>query len=167
MFNQTMLLLSSLIIMGAGDPQHNAPTTSQAEAAVETAVKWTTVNDRRIDVPKFVREQSGKAKTTGERVIVYVGAKWCEPCLRFKKAVKHGRLEKQLSGLHFLEFDLDLHRTSLESARYQSRMIPLFCLPNHQTGESSGQCIEGSVKGPGAIGNIVPRLNKLLQSGEN
>ena len=166
MFNQTMMLLSSLMIMGIGEPGVPA-TKAELREASETPVKWTVAQDHRVDVAKFVREESKAAEKAGVTPIVYVGAKWCEPCLRFKKAVKRGRLKKELAGLHFLEFDLDLHRTSLESARYQSRMIPLFCLPDHQTGESSGQCMQGSVKGPGAIANIVPRLNKLLQSGAN
>ena len=44
-------------------------------------------------------------------------------------------------------------------------MIPLFCLPVLEKGTSSGKCIQGSVKGPGAVGNLVPRLKQLLASG--
>ena len=61
----------------------------------------------------------------------------------------------------FVEFDLDQDRDALASAGYASRMIPLFALPD-AAGRGTEQRISGSIKGPGATANILPRLDKLL-----
>ena len=131
-----------------------------ATLSTETAnegVAWTQVDTELVDIPATL---AGLSKS--ENTVVYVGAKWCEPCKRFKSAAKAGKLDRALPGTRFVEFDLDRQRSSLEVAGYQSRMIPLFCLPDPDTGRNSGECIQGSVKGPGAIGNLVPRLQSLL-----
>ena len=162
-FKQTMALLISLMAMEADS--HSKQGSGIATMEKRGGVGWTTYTDSRVDVSRVITEQGKEIDKVGQTPIVYVGATWCEPCLRFKQAVKTRRLDDQLTGLHFLEFDLDRHRGGLESARYQSRMIPLFCIPNLQTGESTGRCMQGSVKGPGAIENIVPRLKELLADG--
>ena len=130
-------------------------------------VSWTPPGAPQVNVKASILEESTRALDLGRQPIVYVGAKWCEPCERFKAAVKARKLDRPLANLHFIEFDLDIHRDGLQLAGYQSRMIPLFCLPNPATGTSSGQCIQGSVKGPGAVGNLLPRLKQLLASGAN
>ncbi|MCA9628348.1 MAG: thioredoxin family protein [Myxococcales bacterium] len=120
------------------------------------------------DVASFVRDkleeantaqQAGKAGYT--RVVVYVGATWCEPCQYFHHAVTEGKLDRELDGVTFLEFDLDQDRDALASAGYASRMIPLFALPD-ASGRGTDQRISGSIKGPGATANITPRLHSLL-----
>ena len=125
-----------------------------------SGISWTKVDTNPVDIPAFLQKVSDE-----ETVVLYVGAKWCEPCVRFKRAVQAGKLNALLDGVHFVEFDLDRQRSSLEVAGYQSRMIPLFCLPDGETGQNSGNCISGSVKGPGAIGNLVPRLQTMLGRG--
>ena len=45
---------------------------------------------------------------------------------------------------------------------YASEMIPLFALPAAD-GKASGKAIQGSIKGDGAVGNLVPRLIELLR----
>jgi hypothetical protein len=96
-------------------------------------------------------------------VVVYVGAKWCEPCERFKEALKSGALDAAFPRLRMLEADLDQHRDRLLSAGCDSRMIPLIALL-----EPDGRCgprrLEGSVKGPGAVDNLRPRLAELLST---
>jgi thiol-disulfide isomerase/thioredoxin len=94
-------------------------------------------------------------------LLVYVGASWCEPCRRFHEAASAGKLDAQLGGLRLLEFDLDRDEPRLRAAGYVSQLIPLFAVPGPD-GRASGRQIEGSIKGDGAVGQILPRLQALL-----
>jgi len=113
------------------------------------------------DVQEIVQRELSRAKVEGRRLLVYVGATWCEPCKRFHDAAKAGQLDSVFPGLRLLEFDLDRDQDRLSRAGYSSRMIPLFALPRAD-GTGSGEQIEGSIKGPGAVDQITPRLRALL-----
>ena len=80
----------------------------------------------------------------------------------FKTALKSGQLDGAFPNLRLLDFDRSRDEKRLEKAGYLSRLLPLFAIPD-KSGKASGKQIEGSIKGPGAIGNIVPRLRRLLQ----
>lgn len=97
----------------------------------------------------------------GRDVVVYVGAAWCEPCRHFKDALHRGGLDAALPRLTVLEYDLDRDGARLEAAGYTSQMIPLFMRPGPD-GRGSPRFIEGSIKGEGAVAEIVPRLRALL-----
>ncbi len=113
------------------------------------------------DVAALVLREMDKAKREGKRVLVYEGATWCEPCRRFHEAAAAGRLDAELSTLRLLEFDADRDNERLAVAGYVSRFIPMFALPKPD-GNFSGRLIEGSVKGDGAVDEMVPRLRGLL-----
>ena len=113
------------------------------------------------DVKEIVQRAFARARGDGHRVLVYVGATWCEPCQRFHEAAKAGKLDEAFPGLRLVEFDLDRDRDRLVSAGYVSTMIPLIALPRAD-GAASGEQIEGSIKGPGAVDQIRPRLQALL-----
>ena len=103
--------------------------------------------------------------TDGRKLVVYVGATWCEPCLRFQSALKAGSLHAAFPKVRFLELDADRHARPVRDANCQSDFIPLFAVP-----DPSGQCsasarIAGGVKGDGAVANLVPRLQALLAGG--
>jgi len=111
----------------------------------------------------FLKEQMTSARGAGERVLVYVGATWCEPCERFHEAVEAGELDELLVGTRFVEFDADRHTELLGEAGYTFRMIPLIAQPNAEGG-ASGRQLAGSIKGPEAVQrNLVPRLKALLE----
>lgn len=111
---------------------------------------------------QFVQQHVEEADASGMRVLVYVGATWCEPCQRFHKALESGELDEALAGTKFIEFDADRDRAELRAAGYASKYIPLFSVPD-QSGHASGHAIEGSIKGDGAVRqNLVPRLLALL-----
>lgn len=112
-------------------------------------------------VHEIVRAQMAEAKADSERVVVYVGASWCEPCTRFHRALEAGELEDRLEGVRFLEFDVDRDRGRLAQAGYSSRLIPLFAVPGPD-GRGSDQKIEGGVKGDRAVDHILARLEPLL-----
>lgn len=107
------------------------------------------------DVAALVR-----AQPTDERLVVYVGASWCEPCTRFHDAAARGELDTQLGGTRFLIFDRDRDAQALDAAGYRSSYIPLFALANPDG--TRAKAIEGGIKGDGAVGQLVPRLRALL-----
>jgi hypothetical protein len=113
------------------------------------------------EVASIVNGEIRRATTDGRKVLVYVGATWCEPCQRFHKAAASGKLDAAFPGLRLIEFDSDRDGERLASAGYVSRFIPLFARPGTD-GRSSGRQIEGSIKGDGAVDEIAPRLRDLL-----
>lgn len=113
------------------------------------------------DVRGVVREALSEAADERRRVVVYVGASWCEPCQRFHEAAARGELDSTFPNLTLLEFDLDRDRERLGLAGYAPKYIPLFALPAPDGGASSKQ-VEGGIKGEGAVAFMAPRLKELL-----
>jgi len=114
------------------------------------------------DVAVYVRGALVNAEQAHKRLLVYVGASWCEPCRRFHDAAAAGQLDEAFGSLRVLVFDADRDKDALQRAGYVSNRIPLFALPRPD-GTSSGKQIEGSIKGEGAVAEITPRLQTLLQ----
>ncbi len=156
-------IFPALLLAGLVFGLSTASAQEKSQRAPRTGLQWKTAPKNLSYIPPYVAEEVDNAKTSGAHVIVYVGAVWCEPCMRFKKAVKEGKLDRTFPQLRFLEFDRDQYQDELEVAGYASKMIPLFCVPE-PTGKASKHCIQGSIKGPGAVGNIVPRLKALLST---
>jgi hypothetical protein len=114
------------------------------------------------EVAPVVQQELARAQHDGRDLLVYVGARWCEPCRRFHDAAAHGALDRDFPTLRLLEFDLDRDAARLQAAGYTSRLIPLFARPE-PSGRSSAARIEGSVKGSEAVANLTPRLRQLLR----
>ncbi|HEY1692354.1 MAG TPA: thioredoxin family protein [Polyangiaceae bacterium] len=114
------------------------------------------------DVDAIVRAAMGKASAEKRRVVVYVGATWCEPCQRFHHAAEKGELDDTFPDVDFLAFDADHDHERLAVAGYTSHYIPLFALPQAD-GHASGMQIEGGIKGDGAVRQIAPRLQHMLE----
>lgn len=115
-------------------------------------------------VAEFVQRAAKEASAEKRRLVVYVGATWCEPCRRFHDALKRGELNAALAGVRFLEFDHDVHQEGLRAAGYLSRFVPLFALPGPD-GRATENLHQGAIKGPGAVDFIVPRLTEMLRRG--
>lgn len=113
------------------------------------------------DVDTVVKEARARELRDGRKLVVYVGAVWCEPCQHFHKAAAAGKLDADFPALTLLEFDLDKDKERLDKAGYASELIPLFVKPNVD-GRASPRRFEGSIKGDGAVANITPRLRELL-----
>lgn len=113
-------------------------------------------------VEQLVQQHVEEADASGQRVLVYVGATWCQPCRRFHQALASGQLDAPLAGTKFVEFDWDRDREELRQAGYDPKYIPLFSVPD-QSGHASGRAIEGAVEGGGGLREtLVPRLLALL-----
>src|SRR5580692_10203466 len=112
------------------------------------------------DVDAIVRAAMAAAIAERRRVVVYVGATWCEPCQRFHHAVERGELDATFPDVDLVTFDADRDSERLASAGYVSRLIPLLALPGPD-GRASGKQVEGGIKGEGAVAYIAPRLEKM------
>jgi len=113
------------------------------------------------DVPTLVKLELARAARDHRQLLVYVGATWCEPCRRFHEAAAQHKLDRDFPSLRLLEFDDDRDAARLAMAGYSGHYIPMFAKPGPD-GRGTGRQIEGSVKGDGAVTEIVPRLRSLL-----
>lgn len=111
-----------------------------------------------MDVATIMRAEAASAPGP---VLVYVGAPWCEPCTYFHAAAERGELDADFGDLTLVEFNRDSDKARLDDAGYASDYIPLFAVPGPD-GRASGRSIEGSIKGPGAVPQIRPRLKALI-----
>ncbi len=115
------------------------------------------------DLPAAVRDEMTRAAAERRRVVVYVGAEWCEPCSKFLRAAENGELNRAFGDVTLLRFDSERDRDRLRAAGYTSRYIPLLVLPTAD-GTSSGKQIEGGITGDGAVAEIAGRLKDLLEN---
>jgi hypothetical protein len=115
----------------------------------------------RQEVAMVVRVALAGAVAEKRRLVVYVGAEWCEPCTRFRRAAASGALDATFGEVTLLAFDWERDGARLTAAGYASHYIPLFALPA-QDGTSSQKRIEGGIKGAHAVDEIVPRLRALI-----
>jgi hypothetical protein len=140
----------------------SAPTASRSQP--EAAAPGLHIEDAAPggEVDAVVRKALASASARRRRVVVYVGAVWCEPCQRFHRAAQNGELDSQFPDLDILAFDADRDGERLAAAGYAwKKYIPLFALPADD-GRASGKQVEGGIKGEGAVSYLVPRLQALL-----
>ncbi len=151
-----IITLAASGVLGTSGCERQPPTRGAA-APVRIDVAPAT-----LDLPGLVRERATAEERGGRRLLVYVGATWCAPCRDFHAAATRGDLDRALPGLTFLEFDLDRDRDRLAEAGYASRLVPMFALPAAD-GRASGRYTEGVRKGAGAVADLSPRVQRLLE----
>ena len=98
------------------------------------------------DVAPFVAQQLEAAAHDHKKLIVYVGANWCEPCRRFRNDLAAGRFDHDFGTLRLLAFDSDRDIEALYRAGYRFQNIPMFAVPNHD-GTGGTHQIEGTSNG--------------------
>lgn len=113
-------------------------------------------------VATTIADARAAAEAADRRFLVYIGASWCEPCAYFHDAAAARELDEALGGLDLLEFDFDVHGKQLDALGYAGRLIPRFSFADPD-GNAAGPKIEGGIKGPAAVDQLRPRLEKLLR----
>jgi hypothetical protein len=111
--------------------------------------------------PQLVRRLA-QAKLDQRQVLVFVSAPWCEPCRVFHEAVDRGELTGKLGALDLVAFDSEPDAERLLMSGYESRYIPAFTAPGAD-GRATTRHLEGSVPGPGATADLVPRILAILK----
>jgi hypothetical protein len=154
------LALAGCKAQGDASSEPGAPAKSSAPAAPAGHMR---VREAPADgdVEQVVRGALDDTTREKRRLVVYVGATWCEPCQRFHHAAERGELDSTFPDVDLLAFDLDRDNERLASAGYVSKLIPLFALPAPD-GRASGKQVEGGIKGEGAVAFMAPRLQKML-----
>lgn len=150
--------LAACKAQGDVGPEPSPPATTPAVAPGKMRVREAPPEG---DVEVLVRGALATAIHDKRRLVVYVGATWCEPCQRFHHAAERGELDATFPDVDLLSFDLDRDGERLASAGYVSKLIPLFALPGPD-GHASGKQVEGGIKGEGAVAFMAPRLQKML-----
>jgi len=113
------------------------------------------------DVAAYLAPLIVRADGDHKKLVVYVGASWCEPCRHFHDAAVANQLDARFGDLRIIAFDADRDDPVLEVAGYHSSLLPLFALPNGD-GRASGKEFAGSIKGDGAVAQIAPNLRELV-----
>lgn len=145
-----------------GDQTGPAATVAPERGADKSAgVQIITVSSSETNAVALIQKESGRAQANGRKLVVYVGAKWCEPCTYFHNAAAAGELDGTFPTMTLLEFDHDVHETALKEAGCVGKMIPLFARPTAE-GRCSKERIEGAIKGPAAVPFITPKLKRLI-----
>ena len=143
-------------------PQKSAPPASAAASSAATKARGVElVAPPEGDVPTIVKAQREAARARGRKLLVYIGATWCEPCQRFHRAAEAGQLDATFPTLSLLVFDADRDGDRLRAAGYAPGYIPYFGVPG-EDGRATSNATEGAVKGEGAVDHITPRLTKLV-----
>jgi thiol-disulfide isomerase/thioredoxin len=135
--------------------------TASASPKPSTAKKLTFTRAGPGKLVDVVAAHARAAEAQGRTPLVYVGARWCEPCQYFHKAAEAGELDGAFGDVSILELDADDDGPRLAAAGYASTYVPLFVVPG-KDGRGSERRMAGSIKGPGAVAEITPRLQKLL-----
>jgi thiol-disulfide isomerase/thioredoxin len=165
------LALLMLLVMGCrtSEPIESDKPQPKAEKAPAVAIGFGAkargvelVNAPSGDVADLIRAGRAEAKAHGRKMLVYIGATWCEPCQRFHQAAERGELDDKFPTLSLLVFDLDADRSRLSAALFGPGYVPYFGVPDEQ-GHGTSNALAGSIKGEGAVDNIAPRLAELVQ----
>lgn len=152
---------SPLVLLALAFAACTSSSSTPAVAAIDpnATVKFVTAEGG--EVAPMVLRQLARSGPEKRRVMVYVGATWCEPCRAFHEAVERGELTGKLGGVDLIAFDADMDAERLLMSGYESQFIPSFTVPNAD-GRASTKHTEGSVKGGGAVNDLVPRLKTML-----
>jgi len=150
------LATASAIALLALSCQHQPPSVDARRPEVVT------VSQPNEPVATQVKHALGKAKRDGRKLLVYVSATWCEPCVRFHEAIDAGRLDSALPNLRLLEFDFDKHEERLADAKYLQQDLPLFTVPNPD-GSPTQRYVTGAGKGPQGFAELTTKLEKLTE----
>jgi hypothetical protein len=162
MFTPRHALALALVSLCACDdqPAQQQATTGAAKGPSSVDIVEAPMGDEAAS--DIIKRELKRAEQEDRTLLVYVGAAWCEPCTRFHNAAKAGQLDARFPTLRLLEFDRDQDEKRLGAAGCLTRVIPLFAAPTQEGRCSEDKRMMGSIKGPGAVGNIAPRLNELL-----
>lgn len=154
-----ILLVLGLVACRSEDPSPAGPEPTAKATTAKGKVEIIAAPEG--ELAPIVKDALAKAKGDGKDLVVYAGAAWCEPCLRFHEAALAGELDATFPTLRILELDLDRDADRMARAGYTPKLVPLFARPNPD-GTASGLQVEGSVKGDRAVAAIVPRLRAML-----
>jgi hypothetical protein len=160
-FPRLVAVVSLSLLLNACNSSRPAPIAESAEPKAKVQhVEWVTI-PKGADPTTFVRAERSRSIAAGKKLLVYVGATWCEPCQYFHDAASSGQLDAQLGDLRLIELDNDKNEAEIAALGCESKMIPLFALPDDD-GRCSSRRVEGGIKGSGAVPYLTPKIRELV-----
>lgn len=152
----------AIAMAACGEPTTATPDSAAAPEPASTAKpELVPVPAGASDGVALVRDEYARAQRDGRKLVVYVGAPWCEPCVAFHRALEVGQLDAELPGVRFLDLDLETHGPLIDAAGCSSKMVPLFAVAT-KDGRCGDRRTQGGIKGDGAVSFILPRLKSIL-----
>jgi hypothetical protein len=109
------------------------------------------------DALSLIRTKRLEAKAEHRVLVVYVGAKWCEPCERFRHELASGALDQRLGRVTLLAFDVDRDGDRLAAAGYRYSFVPFVGLPGADGRPAETQQATG--KGGDAWRELLAKLD--------
>ncbi|MBI4953043.1 MAG: thioredoxin family protein [Myxococcales bacterium] len=116
------------------------------------------------EVAAILKGELARAVADDRILFVYVGASWCEPCDRFRRAVERGGLRERLPRFRFVAFDRDRDGARLAAAGCASKLLPLFARPDAD-GRCSTARLEGAQAGDAGTMELTAKLRALVGAG--
>jgi thiol-disulfide isomerase/thioredoxin len=104
------------------------------------------------EIASFLRTERLRAKADGRVLVVYAGAKWCDPCKHFHALLDAGKLDAKLARMTLVELDVDQDTDRLAAAGYKYRYVPYFALvradgqPDKQIQETGKDVSEDTIE---------------------
>lgn len=109
----------------------------------------------------WVKSELERAKADQKKLVLYVGAKWCEPCQNFHEATERGELDAAFPDLRLVAFDHDDEADTIAELGCGSHYIPMFSVPD-SNGHCSRQQIQGGIKGTSNVAFLTEKLRGLI-----
>lgn len=157
----------SLVVLAACDTP--APATKESAtpetsggvaAAVPQKVEWVKV-PAGSEPTAWVKQELARAKADQKKLVLYVGAKWCEPCNHFHEATDRGELDAEFPDLRLVSFDHDDEAATIAALGCESQYIPMFSVPDAE-GHCTRRQIQGGIKGAGTVAFLSKKLRNLI-----
>src|SRR3569832_2958866 len=78
------------------------------------------------DVAPIIAKEVARAEHDHKKLLVYLGATWCEPCVKFHKAAADGLLDQTFGDVRMLVFDADRDNEALVCVGFLFLFVLLF-----------------------------------------
>ncbi|MFO0614501.1 MAG: thioredoxin family protein [Polyangiaceae bacterium] len=135
-------------------------TAGSTAAAAPRKVEWVHV-PAGADPHAYVKDELARAKADQKKLVLYVGAKWCEPCNNFHEATDRGELDEAFPDLRLVAFDHDDEASAISALGCDSNYIPMFSVPDEE-GRCTRRQIQGGIKGANNVAFISKKLRNLI-----
>lgn len=142
------------------EPDPAAASATAAGNGLNRKVEWVKV-PAGSDPSAYVKTELERAKSDQKKLVLYVGAKWCEPCNHFHEATDRGELDAAFPDLRLVAFDHDEESNAIAALGCESKFIPMFSVPDAE-GHCTRQQISGGIKGSGTVDYLAKKLRNLI-----
>jgi thiol:disulfide interchange protein len=144
----------------AGTPGH-APDARRAPGSTQAGV-WVKLAPAAGPLAAQIAAQVEAAKAKHLAAYVYLGAKWCEPCVLLAKYREDPKMRDAFTGTYIIELDMDQWKEKdMRALGYKLGEIPYFSELDAR-GHGTGREITGGAWGENIPENMAPPLKRFF-----